>query len=442
MAALAIRAVGLGKRYRLNQRRERYGSLRDTLTARATAPFRALARRLDGERSPGRPMAADHIWALRDVSFEIAHGDVVGIIGRNGAGKSTLLKILGRVTEPTEGYAELSGRVGSLLEVGTGFHGELSGRDNTFLSGAILGMRRAEIVRKFDEIVAFAELERFIDTPVKHYSSGMYLRLAFAVAAYLEPEILLVDELLAVGDAEFQKKCLGRMSDVAKQGRTVLFVSHNMGAIKALCTKGILLESGRETLHGDVEECVRRYAESARSATISTSVSLVDRRRRYASDLIRFTELTLLDGSGVPSGTFRYGTSMTVRVRFRASQRLRVAVEVFLKGTNGQRIAAFGSAKFHGVWVQAVPDQEIAIEMRVPRLPLAGGRYALDVVLAIPHQWLDCIEDACFFDVEESDPGGTGYGYVQSEGFVYIEHAWASAPEGRVPSALRQGQAP
>jgi lipopolysaccharide transport system ATP-binding protein len=427
VTALAIRAVGLGKRYRLGQRRERYGSLRDTLTTRATASFRALARRFDGPRSAGPRPADDHIWALRDVSFEIAQGDVVGIIGRNGAGKSTLLKILGRVTEPTEGYAELSGRVGSLLEVGTGFHGELSGRDNTFLSGAILGMRRAEIVRKFDEIVAFAELERFVDTPVKHYSSGMYLRLAFAVAAYLEPEILLVDELLAVGDAEFQKKCLGRMSDVAKQGRTVLFVSHNMGAIKALCAKGILLESGRETVYGDVEECVRRYGESVQSATTSTSVSLVDRRRRHASELVRFTELTLLDGSGQPSSTFRYNAPMTVQVRFRASQRLRVAVEVFLKGANGERVAVFGSAKFQGVWFQAVPDREIAIEMQVPRLPLASGRYALDVVLTIPHQWLDYIEDACFFDVEESDPGGTGYGYWQSEGFVHIEHAWASA---------------
>jgi lipopolysaccharide transport system ATP-binding protein len=425
--ALAIRAVGLGKRYRLGQRREAYGSLRDTLTTAASAPFRALARRLDGRRSAGRRPADDHIWALRDVSFEIAHGEAVGIIGRNGAGKSTLLKILGRVTEPTEGYAEIRGRVGSLLEVGTGFHGELSGRDNIFLSGAILGMRRAEIVRKFDEIVAFAEVERFIDTTVKHYSSGMYLRLAFAVAAYLEPEILLVDELLAVGDAEFQKKCLGRMSDVAKEGRTVLFVSHNMGAVKALCAKGILLESGRETVHGDVEECVRRYGESARSAATATSVSLVDRRRRHASELVHFTELTLLDGSGLPSGTFRYNAPVTVQVRFRASQRLRVAVEVFLKGANGERIAMFGSAKFQGVWFQAVPDREIAIEMRVPRLPLAVGRYALDVLLAIPHQWLDYIEDACFFDVEESDPGGTGYGYRQSEGFVHIDHAWASA---------------
>jgi lipopolysaccharide transport system ATP-binding protein len=424
VADLAIRAMGLGKRYRLGQRREPYGSLRDSLTRTVTAPFRRLTGRLIGRPAAGARPGSDDLWALRDVSFDIAHGDVVGLIGRNGAGKSTLLKIVGRITEPTEGCAEIRGRVGSLLEVGTGFHSELSGRDNVFLSGAILGMRRADIVRKFDEIVAFAELERFVDTPVKHYSSGMYVRLAFAVAAYLEPEILLVDEVLAVGDAEFQKKCLGRMGDVAKQGRTVLFVSHNVGAIKALCTSAILLEAGRKAMHGPVDACVRRYGDSAQSATTDTSISLADRRRRSPAELVRFTQLTLLDGNGRPSRSFRYNEGMIVRARFGASQRLRVSVEVLLKGANGERIALFGSAKSQGVWFQAVPDRETVVELQVPRLPLARGRYTMDVLLVIAHQRLDYVEDACFFDVEESDPGGTGYAYQQSEGFVHIDHEW------------------
>src|SRR5437773_366672 len=233
---VAIRCQGLGKQYRLGPR-QRYRALRDALPALALAPFRGLRSAIGF----GRPTAQGAtLWALRDVSFEVSAGEIVGIIGANGAGKSTLLKILSRITEPTEGEAEIHGRVGSLLEVGTGFHPELTGRDNTYLNGAILGMRKTEIDGKFAEIVAFAEIEKFIDTPVKHYSSGMYVRLAFAVAAHLEAEILVVDEVLAVGDAAFQKKCLGKMGDVAHEGRTVLFVSHNMNAVKSLCGRALL----------------------------------------------------------------------------------------------------------------------------------------------------------------------------------------------------------
>ena len=226
MSDLAIRVNGLSKKYYIGGRQERYKTLRDTLTDAVAAPFRRVGKLLRRDFSPFTSHFSpdETIWALKDVSFEVKQGEVVGIIGRNGAGKSTLLKILSRITEPTEGYADIYGRVGSLLEVGTGFHPELTGRENIYLNGAILGMNRVEINKKFDEIVSFAEVEKFIDTPVKHYSSGMYLRLAFAVAAHLEPEILLVDEVLAVGDAEFQKKCMGKMGDVAKEGRTVLFV--------------------------------------------------------------------------------------------------------------------------------------------------------------------------------------------------------------------------
>ena len=254
----AIRVENLGKQYRIGATQARYRTIRETVTDAARAPFVRAGKLLRGEAT-GAANLDETIWALKDVSFEVKHGEVVGIIGRNGAGKSTLLKILSRITEPTTGFVDLYGRVGSLLEVGTGFHPELTGRENIFLNGAILGMSRNDINRKFDEIVDFAEVERFIDTPVKHYSSGMYLRLAFAVAAHLEPEILLVDEVLAVGDAAFQKKCLGKMGDVAQEGRTVLFVSHNMGAVRTLCPRSIWLDQGQIYDVGASEPIVDAY---------------------------------------------------------------------------------------------------------------------------------------------------------------------------------------
>ena len=261
MSNIAIQVEGLSKRYVIGEAQERYSTLRDKITNGAVKPFRALYsvfKRSDKTISNGDR----EFWALKDISFEIERGAVVGVIGHNGAGKSTLLKILSRITEPTNGYADIQGRVGSLLEVGTGFHQELTGRENIYLNGAILGMTRSEIDRKFDEIVEFAEVSRFIDTPVKHYSSGMHLRLAFAVAAHLEPEILLVDEVLAVGDLTFQKKCLGKMEDVAIHGRTVLFVSHNLAAIKDLCKTSIVLTNGRIAYNGDVVGGLAYYSQS------------------------------------------------------------------------------------------------------------------------------------------------------------------------------------
>ena len=249
MSAPVITAAGLGKHYRLDRRASRLRF--DTLAASLTGWVKRLAR--------GQAPEIDTLWALRDVGFEIAAGEVVGMIGHNGAGKSTLLKILSRITEPTEGEAEIHGRVGSLLEVGTGFHPELTGRENIFLNGAILGMKRADIAARFDEIVAFAETEAFLETPLKKYSSGMYLRLAFAVAAHLQPDILIVDEVLAVGDAAFQRKCLGKMGDVAKQGRTVLFVSHNMGAVRSLCKRGLVFNGGRLEFDGRTDEAISYY---------------------------------------------------------------------------------------------------------------------------------------------------------------------------------------
>jgi lipopolysaccharide transport system ATP-binding protein len=251
MSDVAIRIRGLGKRYVIGAREEQHDTLRDRIAAAATRPFRRLA--------PGGFAESSTIWALKDITHEIHRGDVVGVVGGNGAGKSTLLKILSRITTPTEGEADIYGRVGSLLEVGTGFHPDLTGRENLFLNGAILGMRKAEIERKFAEIVRFAEIEEFIDTPVKHYSSGMYVRLGFAVAAHMEPEILIVDEVLAVGDVHFQRKCLGKLDDVARSGRTVLFVSHNMAAIQRLCTSAMLLHHGKLVRAGDVRSVVAAY---------------------------------------------------------------------------------------------------------------------------------------------------------------------------------------
>lgn len=258
MQDIAIRVEGLSKQYRIGGKREKYKTLRDTLADSFLEPFRRAGKLLRGQAT-GAAGLDKTIWALKDVSLDVGKGEVVGIIGRNGAGKSTLLKIISRITEPTNGYGEIHGRVGSLLEVGTGFHPELTGRENVYLNGAILGMKRTEIERKFDEMVAFAEVEEFIDTPVKHYSSGMYLRLAFAVAAHLEPEILLVDEVLAVGDARFQRKCLNKMQDVGQQGRTVLFVSHNMPSITRLCERVILLDGGAVLKDGKPHEVVSMY---------------------------------------------------------------------------------------------------------------------------------------------------------------------------------------
>jgi lipopolysaccharide transport system ATP-binding protein len=257
MSDIALRTVGLGKMYHIGAAREQYSTLRDTLAKAARRPFERI-------RHPGAAThASEELWALRDVDLEVKHGEVLGIVGRNGAGKSTLLKLLSHITEPTEGRVEIHGRVASLLEVGTGFNPELTGRENIQLNGAILGMTRAEIKSKFDAIVEFSEIGRFLETPVKRYSSGMYVRLAFSVAAHLEPEILIVDEVLAVGDMEFQRKCLGKMSDIAGEGRTVLFVSHSMAAVQRLCSTGLLLEGGKTAFRGSATDVVRRYVESS-----------------------------------------------------------------------------------------------------------------------------------------------------------------------------------
>jgi lipopolysaccharide transport system ATP-binding protein len=322
MSNLAIRVEGLGKQYRIgalqkNGGRGGYKSLRESIANVASMPIRAAGKML-GRGGSDENAATETFWALKDVSFDVMRGEIVGVIGRNGAGKSTLLKVLSRITEPTTGHVEIHGRIGSLLEVGTGFHPELSGRDNIFLNGAILGMKRAEIARQFDEIVAFAEVEKFIDTPVKHYSSGMYLRLAFAVAAHLNPEILVVDEVLAVGDAQFQKKCIEKMDSVSAGGRTVIFVSHNMAAISKLCPRVILLTQGRLTQAGKASAVLNVYLNTESTSSAEVTLSAKDHLASWGGDSsIQLLKIRLLDPE-----------FNTFKVRWRRSIKLELVYEV------------------------------------------------------------------------------------------------------------------
>jgi lipopolysaccharide transport system ATP-binding protein len=313
MSDIAIRVENLSKQYRIGRKQEKYPTLRDNLADAFMSPFRRAGKLLRGQAT-GAAELDETIWALKEVSFEIECGEVVGIIGRNGAGKSTLLKVLSRITEPTEGYADVYGRVGALLEVGTGFHQELTGRENIYLNGAILGMKRAEIERKFDEIVAFAEVERFIDTPVKHYSSGMRLRLGFAVAAHLEPEILLIDEVLAVGDVRFQKKCLNKMQDVGQQGRTVLFVSHSMPAITRLCERTILLDEGRVLEDGPSHQVVSAYLNAGLGTTAARE--WLDLAKAPGDDTVRLCAVRVRTEEGQIADTIDIRRPVGIEIEF------------------------------------------------------------------------------------------------------------------------------
>jgi lipopolysaccharide transport system ATP-binding protein len=328
MTDFAIQIEKLGKRYRIGERQETYGTLRDTLAHLMRAPLRVW-------RDRGRPEKNTEFWALRDVSFHVRPGEVLAVIGRNGAGKSTLLKILSRVVRPTAGRACIQGRIGSLLDVGTGFHPELTGRENIYLNGAILGMTRFEIARKFEEIVAFAELATFLDTPVKRYSSGMYMRLAFAVAAHLEPEILLVDEVLAVGDAAFQKKCLGKMGEVAREGRTVLFVSHNMSSVQRLCHSAVLLEAGRLNAWGTVSDVTQQYLQNG-----ATPLKRWERTGPPLRD-IYFERIYLTDRAGAALGNVTTATQLRVVMEYVVQRRCRnLQVSVDLLDSSGDLIFA------------------------------------------------------------------------------------------------------
>lgn len=311
-----IKVNDLSKRYRIGAKEQGYKTIREVIVDIISAPVRNLAklRKLTKFKSGQSQNEEDVIWALKDICFEVNEGEVLGIIGRNGTGKTTLLKILSRITEPTSGAIEINGRVSSLLEVGTGFHPELTGRENIFLNGAILGMRKREIEQKFDEIVDFSEIEKFIDTPVKRYSSGMYVRLAFAVAAHLEPEILLVDEVLAVGDVLFQKKCLGKMGEVAKEGRTVLFVSHNMESIRKLCTRGIILHEGMVVMEGSADEAVSKYLGEKMDRTAERTWP--DINKAPGDDVVRMRAVRVLDRNGKVCTNFDVRDPVSIDVKY------------------------------------------------------------------------------------------------------------------------------
>ena len=370
MSDTVIRVENVGKRYRIRHQaeRERYVALRDVIAHK----FRIFPR---GQAGCGNRRSEEDFWALRNVSFEVKRGEVIGIIGRNGAGKSTLLKILSRITEPAEGRIELRGRVASLLEVGTGFHPELTGRENIFLNGAILGMSRAEIQRKFDEIVAFAEIDKFLDTPVKRYSSGMYVRLAFAVAAHLEPEILIVDEVLAVGDAQFQKKCLGKMQEVSRGGRTVLFVSHNMGAVSSLCHRGIWLEAGKVADTGPTREIVDAYLiANSKAKTSVTELSGLGRIGDYGRKL-RIERLEWV--SGLP---LHHGEAISARLDFRVLQDVDdVSVGIGFSTLEGTRLLTYETDFQDGYRPSLQAGKSCRAEFSVPELVLAPGIYTVDI---------------------------------------------------------------
>jgi lipopolysaccharide transport system ATP-binding protein len=345
----------------------------------------------------------ESFWALKDVSLEVREGEVLGLIGRNGAGKTTLLKILSRITRPTTGWAEIHGRVGSLLEVGTGFHPELTGRENTFLSGAILGMGKNEITRKFDEIVAFAELEKFIDTPVKHYSSGMYVRLAFAVAAHLEPEILLVDEVLAVGDINFQKKCLGKMGDVARAGRTVVLVSHNMNAILTLCSRAVLLDGGRIMDDGPAPKVASSYF--AKAFGFSSDTSDLREVRRSGTGKARFSSLSLqaLDSSGQDVAVAYTGCDLRIQVELESFDGISGCnVAVIIYDNSGYRLVDVNTAQ-KGSFVKLEAGQKARVCFHLRELLLKPGRYFIGLFIGRDVlEETDYIEQASAFEIAES----------------------------------------
>jgi lipopolysaccharide transport system ATP-binding protein len=364
MSEFAIRASGLSKQYCIG-RREPYHTLRESLMRWVRTPWRAFA---DG--------ACETVWALRDLSFEVREGEVLGIVGRNGAGKSTLLKVLSRITEPTAGEADIRGRVGSLLEVGTGFHFELTGRENIFLNGAILGMKRQEIRRKFDAIVAFADVETFLDTPVKHYSSGMYMRLAFAVAAHLDPEILIIDEVLAVGDAAFQDRCLGKMGEVARSGRTVLFVSHNANAVRSLCTRVLLLNQGRVEADGEPTEILARYERESRVMRIDAQTAVHDRRFRRGSGQVRFTSIAVVDDAGEARHAFRPGENIRFELAYECREAVpAVSVAVAVHRPEGE---GFITDVLHRIHETAVPSGTRGnVTVELPSNVFRPGEYPL-----------------------------------------------------------------
>jgi lipopolysaccharide transport system ATP-binding protein len=408
MSSSAIKVADIGKTYRIAAKLEKYRTLRDSLSHAMAAPLRAL-RSIRNRESRIIANSKRNFEALQDISFEVAQGEVVGIIGRNGAGKSTLLKILSRITEPSRGYVEYYGHIASLLEVGTGFHMELSGRENVYLNGAILGMKKAEIDRKFDEIVDFAEVERFIDTPVKHYSSGMQLRLAFAVAAHLEPEILLIDEVLAVGDARFQKKCLNKMQDVGQQGRTVMFVSHNMPAVTRLCKRCLLLEGGRLVKDGSSHEVVGAYLHGEANTTARREWH--DPRTAPAGEIARLRAVEVRDHDGRISEAIDIRKPVSIEMTYDVEQGGSVLVP-FLIFSNEEGIVVFAANDLDPEWRRRPRPKGLYKSLaRIPGNLLSEGTLFVSVGLDSEGSEVQFYEDdVVAFNVIDSLDGNSARG--------------------------------
>jgi lipopolysaccharide transport system ATP-binding protein len=423
MPDTVIEIENIGKKYNISHKSpERYTALRDVIANKTKSITRNII--LSFKKNNSNP-TKEEFWALKKISFEVKQGEVIGVIGRNGAGKTTLLKILSRITEPTTGRLTIKGRMASLLEVGTGFHPELTGRENIFLNGAILGMTRQEIKKKFDEIVAFAEIEKFLDTPVKRYSSGMYVRLAFAVAAHLEPDILIVDEVLAVGDAAFQRKCMGKMEDVSKEGRTILFVSHNMAAIQQLCQKGIVLFEGEATFYDCIEEAVRAYMQNIQSLALKSEIS--QRHDRKGSQWLKFVKVAFYDSEGNELKKMISGQNVRIRFYYMADhEKLNASILVAfnVKTDQGHTLANLNSADVgknnfniysHGYF-----------ECHLPKVPLRSGSYDCSLFCSVNGEIVDWLQNAFILDVEDGDFYKTGKLIERNQGDILFDHMWAS----------------
>jgi lipopolysaccharide transport system ATP-binding protein len=401
-----ISVRGIGKRYSIGCLQGQR-TLREAIVESALAPFQTIAAWATGRTKSSPNEQPTDIWALRDVNFDVMPGDILGLIGHNGAGKSTLLKILSRITEPTLGRIELNGRVGSLLEVGTGFNYELTGRENIFLSGAMLGMRRVEIQRQFDEIVAFAGIEDFIDTPVKRYSSGMAVRLGFAVAAHLQAEILLIDEVLAVGDFTFQRKCIGKMNDIAREGgRTIVFVSHNMAAIESLCNSALLLKEGKLVMSGSPHETLTRYVAEQTIAGSGTR-SLLSHPGRTVRYQAVMQSVELYSGTAQIGGAVKMGSALSVAVRYEYDRPFQAHLRIIVKTVYGAPIFAVSTWWSMDV-AEFAPASRGWIVCTMDELRLMPGTYMLDLLLGDANDDLDIVADAISFDVVAADLNGTG----------------------------------
>ncbi|TAK21251.1 MAG: ABC transporter ATP-binding protein [Chloroflexota bacterium] len=405
MSDVAVSVEGLGKLYRLGGDSAAYQTLREMVANIVGGSIRGVSRAIGGTAVEAEDRR--DLWALKDVSFELKKGRVLGVVGRNGAGKSTLLKILSRITAPTAGRAVVDGRVGALLEVGTGFHPELTGRENIYLNGAILGMTRADIRRRFDEIVDFSGLERFLDTPVKRYSSGMYTRLAFSVAAHLEPEILVVDEVLSVGDVEFQRKSMGKASEAASSGRTVIFVSHNLAALRGLSTDGILLQKGQIVAAGEIGRVLDRYVELIAAAASETS--LADRLDRTGSGEIRYLGFRIEDAEGRPTEFARTGDeSRFIFDVVNTTGRSLENISFYLLFHDSGGVPLYNHSNLYSGEDLVVPPGRSEVICRVPRLPLTGGTYPIDIAAMVGGTYLDMMTAAAYVQVGEGNFYGTG----------------------------------